>query len=328
MNPNSKRSLNLFSVTIMGKHISVLLDEAIENLSIRPDGIYVDLTLGRAGHSSEILKRLTTGKLIAFDKDEQAIIESKARLEAISDNFEIVREDFRHFKSVLLMKNITHVDGILVDLGVSSPQFDEDARGFSYKGSARLDMRMDTRQSLSAYDVVNTYSLKDLTDVFRNYGEDKYSYQIAKRIVEIRSTKPIETTDQLVDIIKAVKPQKELLKKGHPAKQIFQALRIEVNDELGALKEMLSDALDTLNVSGRMVVITFHSLEDRMVKNAFASVSKVEGSRHNVFALPSEEDEPKYRLVNNKVIVPSEQEMNDNPRSKSAKMRVIERTRL
>ena len=312
----------------MGKHVSVLLKEAIENLSIKEDGIYVDLTLGRAGHSSEILKRLTTGKLIAFDKDEQAIIESQSKLEAISENFEIVREDFRNFKDVLLKKNITHVDGILVDLGVSSPQFDEDERGFSYKGSARLDMRMDTRQSFSAYDVVNMYSLNDLARVFRSYGEDKYSYQIAKRIVEIRESHPIETTDQLVDIIKEVKPQRELQKKGHPAKQIFQALRIEVNDELGALEEMLSRALDTLNVSGRMVVITFHSLEDRIVKNAFAAVSKVEGSRHNVFALPSAEDEPKYRLVNNKVIVPSEQEMNDNPRSKSAKMRVIERMRL
>ena len=312
----------------MGKHVSVLLKEAIENLSIKEDGIYVDLTLGRAGHSSEILKRLTTGKLIAFDKDEQAIIESQSKLEAISENFEIVREDFRNFKDVLLKKNITHVDGILVDLGVSSPQFDEDERGFSYKGSARLDMRMDTRQSFSAYDVVNMYSLNDLARVFRSYGEDKYSYQIAKRIVEIRESHPIETTDQLVDIIKEVKPQRELQKKGHPAKQIFQALRIEVNDELGALQEMLSRALDTLNVFGRMVVITFHSLEDRIVKNAFAAVSKIEGSRHNVFALPSAEDEPKYRLVNNKVIVPSEQEMNDNPRSKSAKMRVIERMRL
>lgn len=312
----------------MGKHVSVLLNEAIENLAIKSDGIYVDLTLGRAGHSSEILKRLTTGKLFAFDKDEEAINESQVKLASIGGNFEIIREDFRNFKNVLLKKGITRVDGILVDLGVSSPQFDEDERGFSYRGNARLDMRMDTRQSLSAYDVVNTYSLKDLTDVFRNYGEDKYSYQIAKRIVEIRSVHPIETTSQLVDIIKAVKPQKELLKKGHPAKQIFQALRIEVNDELGALKEMLSDALDTLNVSGRMVVISFHSLEDRLVKNAFNDVSKVIGSRHNVYALPSKEDEPKYHLVHNKVILPTEQEISDNPRAKSAKMRVIERSRL
>ena len=311
----------------MGKHISVLLNEAIESLNIKPDGTYLDLTLGRGGHSSEILKRLSTGKLIAFDKDEEAVKESYERLSAISDRFEIIREDFRNFKSVLLKKNISYVDGILVDLGVSSPQFDEDVRGFSYRGDARLDMRMDTRQALTAYDVVNTYSLKDLTEVFREYGEDKYSYQIAKRIVEIRDQNPIETTVQLVDVIKAVKPQKELIKKGHPAKQIFQALRIEVNDELGALKEMLSDALHTLNASGRMVVISFHSLEDRLVKNAFASVSKVEGSRHNVFALPSADDEPKYRLIG-KVVAPSEQEMNDNPRSKSAKMRVIERTRL
>jgi len=312
----------------MGKHVSVLLNEAIDALSIKPNGVYVDLTLGRAGHSGEILKRLTTGKLFGFDKDEEAIKESTAKLESIGGNFQIIRDDFRNFKEDLAKLGVNGVDGILVDLGVSSPQFDEDSRGFSYRADARLDMRMDTRQALSAYEVVNTYDLASLAKVFREYGEDKYSYQIAKRIVEMRQNKPVETTTELVDIIKSVKPMKELLKKGHPAKQIFQALRIEVNDELGALKTMLSEAIGLLNKNGRLVIISFQSLEDRMVKNAFHDVSVVEGSRHNVFSLPRDEDQPNYIMVNNKVIVPSEKEMYENPRSKSAKMRILERVRL
>ncbi len=312
----------------MGKHVSVLLNEAIEGLKIKSSGIYIDLTLGRAGHSSEILKKLTTGKLIAFDKDGEAINESKEKLSAISDNFIIIRDDFRNFKKDLLNKGITKVDGILADLGVSSPQFDEDKRGFSYRGSARLDMRMDLRQSLTAYEVVNTYSLNDLIRIFREYGEEKFSYQIARKIVVQRANKPIETTQELVEIIKSAKPMKELAKKGHPAKQVFQALRIEVNDELGALKDMLNDAIDMLDVNGRLVIITFHSLEDRLVKNAFQSVSRIEGSRHNVFTLPSEDDEPKYREVNNKVIMPTDIELENNPRSKSAKMRILERVKL
>jgi len=311
----------------MAKHVSVLLNEAIEGLNISKDGIYVDLTLGRGGHSSEILKRLDKGMLLAFDKDEQAIKESKERLESIGSNFKIYHSDFRYLRDVLAKDGYHKVNGILADLGVSSPQFDEDERGFSYRSNARLDMRMDQSQSLTAYDVVNTYSLNDLTRVFREYGEDKYSYQVAKQIVKIRENKPIETTDELVDIIKSVKPAKELAKKGHPAKQIFQALRIEVNDELNALSKALEDALDMLDVNARMVVISFHSLEDRIVKNAFNKVSKVEGSRHYVYALPNTEDEPKYKLIG-KMITPSEEEMEVNPRSKSAKMRIIERVRL
>ena len=186
-------------------------------------------------------------------------------------------------------------------------------------------MRMDQSQKFSAFELINTYSLNDLTRVFREYGEDKFSYQIAKKIVEIRTQKPIETTTQLVDIIKASKPQKELAKKGHPAKQIFQAIRIEVNDELGALEVAVQDALKSLKVGGRACFITFHSLEDRIVKNAFAKVSKVEGTRHNVFALPTEEDLPDFKLVNNKVITATEEELEINPRSKSAKLRIIER---
>ena len=311
----------------MSNHVSVLLNEAIDNLNIKANGVYVDLTLGRGGHSKEILRRIPCGHLYAFDKDEEAIKESSENLKEF-DNKTIIREDFRYFKNSLNELGINEVDGILMDLGVSSPQFDESERGFSYKEEARLDMRMDTRQTLDAYQVVNTYSLNELARIFREYGEDKFSYQIARKIVSQREISPIETTTQLADLIKSVKPMKELLKKGHPAKQIFQALRIEVNDELGALKDALKDALSMLKVGGRIVIITFHSLEDRIVKNAFAEVSKIEGSRHNVFARPSLEDEPKYRLVNNKVIIPSDIEMENNPRSKSAKLRAIERSRL
>jgi len=309
----------------MTKHVSVLLNETIDGLNVKPNGIYVDLTLGRGGHSKEILKRMGIGHLIAFDKDETAIEESKENLKGFAGKITIIHDDFRNFKAHLDEMGITEVDGIMADLGVSSPQFDDASRGFSYKEDARLDMRMDKRQKLSAYEVVNTYSVNDLTRIFREYGEDKYSYQIANKIVKIRANSPIETTTQLVEIIKSCKPQKELLKKGHPAKQIFQAIRIEVNDELGALKDALTDALKVLKVGGRAAFITFHSLEDRMVKNAFNQVSKVEGTRHNVFSLPTKDDLPKYHLVNNKIIVPTDKEMEENPRSKSAKLRLIEK---
>ena len=311
----------------MSNHVSVLLNEAIDALNVKEDGIYVDLTLGRGGHSKEILKRLTTGHLYAFDKDDEAIEESKKNLEEFSKKITIIRDDFRNFRQNLENLGVKKVDGILLDLGVSSPQFDEGNRGFSYRENSRLDMRMDTRQKLTAFDVVNTYSVGELTRIFREYGEDKYSYQIARKIVEKRQQKPVETTLELVEIIKASKPQKELAKKGHPAKQIFQALRIEVNDELGALKDALKDALEVLNIGGRIVVITFHSLEDRITKVMFQNVSKVEGTRKNVFALPTKEDEPDFKLVNNKVILPSEIEQETNPRSKSAKLRAIERVK-
>lgn len=311
----------------MSNHVSVLLNEAIDALNVKEDGIYVDLTLGRGGHSKEILKRLTTGHLYAFDKDDEAIEESKKNLEEFSTKITIIREDFRNFRQNLENLGVKKVDGILLDLGVSSPQFDEGNRGFSYRENSRLDMRMDTRQKLTAFDVVNTYSVGELTRIFREYGEDKYSYQIARKIVEKRQQKPVETTLELVEIIKASKPQKELAKKGHPAKQIFQALRIEVNDELGALKDALKDALEVLNIGGRIAVITFHSLEDRITKVMFQNVSKVEGTRKNVFALPTKEDEPDFKLVNNKVILPSEKEQEANPRSKSAKLRAIERVK-
>ena len=309
----------------MSKHIPVLLNETIEGLNVKPDGIYVDLTFGRGGHSSEVLKRLTSGRLIAFDKDEEAIKAAKEKFAGFSEKFTGIHDDFRNFRQDLDKLKIDKIDGIMADLGVSSPQFDDASRGFSYKEEARLDMRMDQSQKFSAFDLVNTYSLNDLTRVFREYGEDKFSYQIARKIVENRTKKPIETTTELVEIIKSAKPQKELAKKGHPAKQIFQAIRIEVNDELGALKVAVEDALTSLKIGGRACFITFHSLEDRIVKNAFAKVSKVEGTRHNVFALPTEKDFPDFKLVNNKVITATESELETNPRSKSAKLRIIER---
>ena len=310
----------------MDEHIPVLLDEAIDSLGIKPNGIYVDLTLGRAGHASQILARLNRkGRLIGIDQDAQAIENSKIALSKIGSNFETVHENFRNFKEVLYTLNIQKVDGILMDLGVSSPQFDDSERGFSYRSNARLDMRMDERNSLTAYEIVNTYSVTDLARIFGEYGEDKYAYQIARKIAEARIRAPVVTTQQLVDLIKSAKPMKELAKKGHPAKQIFQALRIEVNDELGALEITIKDALKLLNVGGRLVVISFQSLEDRLIKEAFRKVTVVEGTRRNVFSLPKEEEMPKFRLIHRKIVTPSAREINRNPRSRSAKLRAIER---
>ena len=310
----------------MDEHIPVLIDEAIDSLGIKPNGIYVDLTLGRAGHASQTLARLNRkGRLIGIDQDAQAIENSKIALSKIGSNFETVHENFRNFKEVLYTLNIQKVDGILMDLGVSSPQFDDSERGFSYRSNARLDMRMDERNSLTAYEIVNTYSVTDLARIFGEYGEDKYAYQIARKIAEARISAPVVTTQQLVDLIKSAKPMKELAKKGHPAKQIFQALRIEVNDELGALEITIKDALKLLNVGGRLVVISFQSLEDRLIKEAFRKVTVVEGTRRNVFSLPKEEEMPKFRLIHRKIVTPSAREINRNPRSRSAKLRAIER---
>ena len=307
------------------EHIPVLLNEVIENLNINPDGIYIDLTLGRAGHSSEILKRLSNkGKLIGFDQDIDAIQASIERLSKISSNFEVIKSNFENVKEELLKRGITKVDGILADLGVSSPQFDQGDRGFSYRFDAKLDMRMDQNANLSAYEIVNTYSLIDLTRIFREYGEEKYAYEIAKRIVREREQKPVETTFELVDIIKKSLPSKELSKKGHPAKQVFQALRIETNRELEVLETMLKDGLELLSSKGRMAIITFQSLEDRIVKNIFKEVSTPKATPRWMPSLP-EDQEVDYQLINRKVIVASEEELKRNPRSESAKLRVIER---
>lgn len=304
------------------KHIPVLLKETIDGLNIQKDGIYVDMTLGRGGHSSEILKRLKSGKLYCFDQDQQAINESKDRLEKISNNFTLIHSNFNNIKQKLEEYGVKKVDGVLFDLGVSSAQFDESDRGFSYRFDAKLDMRMDQSNSLSAYDVVNEYSLQELLKIFKEYGEEKYSYSIAKNIIKARAIKPIETTFELVDIIKASKPMKELSKVGHPAKQVFQAIRIEVNDELGVLKRALTDSLSILASKGRICVITFNSLEDRIVKDIFKSVAiDSEGSRY----LPLSNKEIEFSLVNRKVITASEEELLSNNRAKPAKLRIIER---
>ena len=306
----------------MAEHIPVLLNEVIAGLNIKPNGTYIDLTVGRGGHSSEILSRLTSGHLICVDQDEEAIVASTARLSQISANFTVVRDNFSHLETILKDQGIEQVDGILMDLGVSSPQFDKGERGFSYNSDARLDMRMDQRQSLTAYQIVNTYSLEDLNQIFREYGEEKYSYSIAKNIIKSREIAPIETTFQLVEIIKKSKPMKELKKVGHPAKQVFQALRIAVNDELNVLIKTLKVALDHLKPGGRLAVITFHSGEDRIVKNIFKEAAVEIGNRIDG---PMATKEKEFDLINHKPITASEAELENNHRSASAKLRIIAR---
>ena len=305
------------------EHIPVLLNEVIDGLNIKKDGIYLDLTLGRAGHSSVILSKLDKGLLIGVDQDQEAIDKSSQRLAAISSNYKIVKSNFVNVKDILDNEGIDYVDGVLMDLGVSSPQFDEGYRGFSYKENAELDMRMDLDNPLTAKDIVNKYSLEELTRVFRDYGDEKFAYQISKNIVKYRQNKPIETTFELVDIIKASKPMKVLAKAGHPAKQAFQALRIEVNNELNVLTKAIEDVIPHLRPhGGRLAIITFHSGEDRIVKNMFKEYSVTIGNRHDG---PSVEKEKEYRLVNTKPIVASEEELQINHRSASAKLRIIER---
>lgn len=306
----------------MAEHIPVLLNETIQGLNINPSGTYVDLTVGRGGHSSEILARLKDGRLICVDQDEEAIVASTARLSKISNKFEMVRANFSELDTILANLGIKEVDGILMDLGVSSPQFDKGERGFSYKEDARLDMRMDQRQDLTAYQIINNYALEDLTKIFQIYGEEKYSYSIAKNIIKAREAKPIETTLELVEIIKRSKPMKELKKVGHPAKQVFQALRIAVNDELNVLEKALTAALKHLKPGGRLAVITFHSGEDRIVKNYFKEAAISEGNRIDG---PMLEKEKEFDLINRKPIVASEAELEMNHRSASAKLRIIAR---
>ena len=302
------------------EHIPVLLNEVITNLEIKSNGHYVDLTLGRGGHSKEILKQLKTGHLYCFDQDEEAIKKSKKVLEEISSSFSIYHTNFINMKSVLEKEGVYgKIDGILMDLGVSSPQLDEDARGFSYRVDAPLDMRMDQRNTLTAATIVNTYSYEELVKILRDYGDERYANSIAKNIIKSR---PINTTLELVDVIKKSKPSKELKKEGHPAKQAFQAIRIAVNDELNVLKETLKDAVEGLAPRGRLLVISFHSGEDRIIKTFFKDLTVREGSRIN---LPTKEEKTRFKLITHKPIEASEEELKFNNRSHSAKLRIIEK---
>lgn len=306
-------------------HISVLKDELINNLNLKEDSIIVDGTLGYAGDSSIILERIKKGFLFAFDQDSEAIEYSTNVLNKIGTNFTIIKSNFVNLKQELNKRGIEKIDGAIFDLGVSSPQLDNGRRGFSYHEDARLDMRMDKDNPLDAYYVVNNYDLNDLTRIFRDYGEDKFAYQIAKKIVKQREEKPIETTLELVEVIKSAVPEKEKRKK-HPAKQIFQAIRIEVNHELDVIKPTLEQALEMLNVGGRVEVITFHSLEDKIVKKYFKEVCSIDDKIKGLPNIPKEYL-PDFKLVVNKAIIPTDQELENNNRARSAKLRIIERVK-
>ena len=302
-------------------HVSVLLNESIENLNIKEDGIYVDCTLGYAGHSKEILKRIKKGKLFAFDQDGEAIEYSKKILDQVSSNYEIINSNFVNIKSELNKRGIEKVDGILFDLGVSSVQLDDAKRGFSYHKDAKLDMRMDKNNLLSAYDVVNNYSKEELTKIFYEYGEEKYSKMIASAIVNKRKEKNIETTLELAEIIKESVPEK-YRRNSHPARKVFQAIRIEVNKELEVFEKALNDAIELLNKNGRICVITFHSLEDRICKLKFKKESEVNSFYKGLPNIPNEY-KPKLKLIAK--VKPSKKELQDNNRSRSAILRVAEK---
>ena len=311
----------------MMKHYSVLLQESIDNLAIHSDGIYVDGTLGRGGHSAEILARIPQGHLYAFDRDASAIEESRERLAQIGNNVTLIHSNFSNLKRELTARGVTGIDGMVLDLGVSSPQFDEAQRGFSYRFDAPLDMRMDQSQKLSAYQVVNEWEYQELVRIFFQFGEESFAKQIARKIEKAREVKPIETTFALVDVIKSALPAKVLNKKGHPAKKVFQAIRIAVNDELGELQLVLRDALQLLHVGGRLCVISFQSLEDRIVKDTFSSCSKPKQYDKRIPILPQDMEAAPYRLLNKKPITATEEELRENMRSHSAKLRCIERIR-
>ncbi len=305
------------------KHYSVMLNESINGLDIKSDGIYVDATLGYGGHSEAILKQLTTGHLYCFDQDKEAIEYSKKRLSKVSDNFTIIKSNFVDLVKKLNEQGIDRIDGIIFDLGLSSPQIDDPKRGFTFMQDAPLDMRMDTSNTLTAAEVVNNYSIEELTNIFYIYGEEKLAKPIAKQIVAERLNKEIKTTSTLVKIIEKAVGAK-YFNKNHPERQIFQAIRIEVNRELSVLSSVLPDAINMLNRNGRIVVISFHSLEDRIVKQIFKRNSEVDDL---VKGLPDIPDNylPKLKLVNKKPILPSEDEIKENTRSKSAKLRIAER---
>lgn len=305
-------------------HVSVLLEECLDALAIKSDGIYVDGTLGGAGHSSQIVQRLTSGRLIGIDRDEIALEAASKRLQPWADRVSLVHSNFCEIASVLQELNISGVDGILLDLGVSSPQLDDGERGFSYMADAPLDMRMNRRDALSAYDVVNTWPQEELKRILFDYGEERYAPKIAAAICRRREEKPIETTLELVDIIRSAMPSAALREKQHPAKRSFQAIRIAVNDELGSVEKVMRDAIDCLNPGGRLAVITFHSLEDRIVKSAMSAASKGCTCPPN-FPVCVCGKKPKVSLVSRKPITSTQEELEANPRARSAKLRVCEK---
>ena len=305
-------------------HVSVLLDECIEGLNIRPDGIYVDGTLGGAGHSSQIAARLTTGRLIGIDRDPVALKAAGERLAPFGDKVTLVHSNFCEIANVLDNLSIDGVDGILLDLGVSSPQLDDGSRGFSYMTDAPLDMRMNNGDALTAEEVVNTWSYEELRRILFDYGEERYAPQIAANICRIRETKPIKTTLELVDVIRGAMPASALREKQHPAKRSFQAIRIAVNDELGAVRQVMEAAIPKLNPGGRLAIITFHSLEDRIVKNGMADAAKGCICPPN-FPVCVCGKKPQVKLVNKKPIVSGDEELERNPRARSAKLRICEK---
>jgi 16S rRNA (cytosine1402-N4)-methyltransferase len=310
---------------MMFEHTTVLLDEAVNGLNIKPNGIYVDCTLGGAGHSSQILSKLTNnGKLFAFDQDEIAIAHAKEKLSLYGEQLTIIKSNFLYLKEELEKLGIEKVDGVLYDLGVSSPQLDTPERGFSYHHDAPLDMRMDNEAQISAYDVINHWSYEDLVRIFFRYGEEKFSKQIARKIEARRENQPIETTFELVDLIKEGIPAPARRKGGHPAKRIFQAVRIAVNDELAVFEKSLQKAINILNPGGRISVITFHSLEDRICKAAFKKASEIPDLPHGLPVIP-EEFKPIMKLITRKPILPSEEELEHNNRARSAKLRIAEK---
>ena len=307
----------------MFKHYSVLLNEAVEGLDIKEDGIYVDCTLGGAGHSLEILKRLKNGKLYAFDQDNVALENAKEKLAEYSDKVVFIKSNFVNLKEKLGEYGVNEVDGVLYDLGVSSPQLDTPERGFSYNYDKRLDMRMDTDVKISAYEVVNEYSYHDLVKIFYRYGEENFSKQIARNIEKKREIKPIETTFELVEIIKESIPAAKRRTGGHPAKRVFQAIRIAVNNELSVFEDSLEQAIEIVGIGGRISVITFHSLEDRICKQIFNSYAKLKDIPKNLPIMP-EESLSKLKIITRKPIYPSDIELEENNRSRSAKLRVAQ----
>ncbi len=305
-------------------HVSVLLQECIEGLNIQPDGVYVDGTLGGAGHSSQIAARLTTGKLIGIDRDPVALKAAGERLAPYGERVQLVHSNFCEIKQVLQDLQVDAVDGILLDLGVSSPQLDDGARGFSYMADAALDMRMNGQDSLTAYTVVNSYSYEQLKRILYDYGEERYAPQIAAAICRRREQQPIKTTLELSDIIRSAMPPAALREKQHPAKRSFQAIRIAVNDELGAVEKLMQDAVDCLAPGGRLCIITFHSLEDRIVKNGMADAAKGCDCPPN-FPVCVCGKKPRVKILTRKPIVSTQEELDKNPRARSAKLRICEK---